>query len=66
MWKVLKKVQFEKLQSADDQLVVCYYDKAEVEEEDIDEADLDDDHIYVEWSTVDEVKKWVKDSCCCL
>ena len=46
----------------DDQLVVYYYDKAAVESEDIDEAELDDDHEYVEWSTVDEVRQWIKDS----
>ena len=39
-----------------------YYDKAAVESEDIDEAELDDDHEYVEWSTVDEVKQWIKNS----
>ena len=61
VWQVLK-VQFEKLDEGDDQLVVYYYDKAAVESEDIDEAELDDDHEYVEWSTVDEVKQWIKDS----
>ena len=61
VWQVLK-VQFEKLDEVDDQLVVYYYDKAAVESEDIDEAELGDDHEYVEWSTVDEARQWIKDS----
>ena len=61
MWQV-PKVQFEKLDEVGGQLVVHYYDKAAVGSEGIDEAELDDDHECVEWSTVDEVKQWIKDS----
>jgi len=59
IWQVLK-LQWEMLDHADDQLVVYYYDKLAVESEDICVDDLDDEHEHVEWSSVDEIKKWVQ------
>ena len=58
-WKVLKVQWGEE----DECILVYYYDAGEVaDDDDCDENDLDEDHSYVERSSMKEVLDWIKKS----
>jgi hypothetical protein len=54
-WKILK-VEWD---SGLDSIIVFYYDFNAAEREMIDEDDLDEDHEYVEHSSIEEVVDWM-------
>jgi hypothetical protein len=54
-WKILK-VEWD---SGLDSIIVFYYDFNAAKREMIDEDDLDEDHEYVEHSSIEEVMEWM-------